>query len=61
MGETRQYEYKLKGKNHGYIRWYDNEVLNQRAILSFGLFYAIILLTNKSEFSGGVMSEWKKQ
>lgn len=31
-----------------------NEVLNQRAILFFGLFYAIILLTDKSKFVGAM-------
>ena len=29
---------------------HNNEVLNQRTILFFGLFYVIISLTNKSEF-----------
>lgn len=37
---------------------YNNEVLNQRTILFFGLFYAIILLTDKSEFSGGYYENW---
>lgn len=35
------------------MRRYYNEVLTQRTTLFFGLFYAIILLTDKSEFAGG--------
>ena len=38
-----------KRKEPSAIRGYNNEVLTQRTTLSFGLFYAIILFTDKSE------------
>ena len=42
------------------MRRFYNENLNQRTILFFGLFYAIILLTDKSNIAG-MINEWKEQ